>query len=67
MENCQWDMLENSIVKKDTSNSEYAYIERELSEYLGTNVKLGNKKIEIKFSNMNDLSRILEIMNIKIN
>lgn len=57
----------NPIAKKDTLNSEYTYIERELSEYLGTNVKLGNKKIEIKFSNMNDLSRILEIMNIKIN
>lgn len=57
----------NPIIKKDSSNSEYAYIERELSEYLGTNVKVGNKKIEIKFSNMNDLSRILEIMNIKIN
>ncbi len=57
----------NPIVKKDSSNSEYTYIERELSEYLGTNVKIGNKKIEIKFSNMNDLSRILEIMNIKIN
>ena len=57
----------NPIVKKDSSNSEYTYIERELSEYLGTNVKIDNKKIEIKFSNMNDLSRILEIMNIKIN
>ena len=57
----------NPVVRKETSNTEWAYIEKELSECLGTNVKIGNKKIEIKFSNADDLSRILEIMNIKIN
>ena len=57
----------NPVIRKDTTNNEYAYIEKEMSEVFDTNVKIGNKKIEIKFSNMNDLSRILEIMNIKIN
>ena len=57
----------NPVIRKDTTNNEYAYIEKEMSEVFDTNVKIGNKKIEIKFSNMNDLSRILDIMNIKIN
>ena len=57
----------NPVIRKDNANNEYAYIEKEMSEVFDTNVKIGNKKIEIKFSNMNDLSRILDIMNIKIN
>ena len=44
---------------------EYDYVERKLKEVFGTKVKVANKKIEINFSNNNDLDRILDIMNIK--
>lgn len=54
-------------IKKIRENNEYKYVERELREVLGTKVKVGNKKLEISFENNNDLDRILEIMNIKIN
>ena len=51
----------------NSSNNQYGYVEKELSEYLGTKVKVGNKKIEIKYDNSHDLDRILEIMGININ
>lgn len=54
-------------IKKIKENNEYKYVERELREVLGTKVKVANKKLEISFENNNDLDRILEIMNIKIN
>lgn len=54
-------------VSKINKNSEYNYIEKELSEYFGTRVRVKDKKIEISFDNNNDLDRLLEIMNIKIN
>ena len=58
----------NPISKsKLEGNNEYYYIEKELREYFGTKVKVSNKKIEISFANNNDLDRILDIMNIKIN
>ena len=57
----------NPIKKENNYNNEYSYIERELSEQLGTKVKIGSKKMEISFANANDLDRLLEIMNIKIN
>ena len=41
--------------------------EKELSEYFGTKVKIKGKKMEISFVNDNDLDRLLEIMNIKMN
>lgn len=68
------DLSRNSEVKKKNpvsrvskSNNEYNYIENELSQHLGTKVKIANKKIEIKFVNDNDLNRLLEILNVKIN
>ena len=54
-------------INRVSKDREYDYIERELNEVFGTKVKVGNKKIEISFSNDNDLDRILEIMNIKFN
>ena len=48
-------------------NNEYHYIEKELREYFGTKVKVSGKKIEISFTDNDDLDRILDIMNIKIN
>ena len=47
-------------------NTDYTNIENELKDILGTKVKVDNKKINIYFENVNDLSRILEIMNIEI-
>lgn len=44
-------------------NKEYEDLERELSDYLGTKVKLKTKKIEISYENESDLNRILEIIN----
>lgn len=46
--------------------SDYSNVENELREVLGTKVKVDNKKINIYFENVNDLNRILEIMNIEI-
>lgn len=47
---------------KPSKSQEYLTIEKELSEYLGTKVKLNNKKLEIKYENTSDLNRILEII-----
>ncbi len=47
------------------ANSEYTYLEDELSEKLGTKVKIKNNKLEISFVNNNDLNRLLEIMNLQ--
>lgn len=44
--------------------NEYHYIEENLCEKLGTKVKVSSNKIEIKFSNNNDLNRILEILHL---
>lgn len=57
----------NPISRVNNSNNNYTYIEKELTEYFGTKVKVNGKKIEISFTNDNDLDRLLEIMNIKIN
>lgn len=46
--------------------SDYLQIEREMQEILGTKVRIDNKKINIFFENVNDLNRLLEIMNIEI-
>ena len=51
-------------IKKD---NEYKYVEKELREYFGTKVRVKDKKIEISFENSNDLDRILEIIDIKLN
>lgn len=53
-------------IKKHKDTNEYKYIEDELCEKLGTKVKINNNKMEINFSNKNDLSRILEIMKIEL-
>ena len=55
----------NFIVKKTLENN-YGYIQRELRERFATKVKVTNKKIEIFFEDSDDLDRILEIINVKI-
>lgn len=52
----------NKIVKKTKSN-EYTSLEKELTEYYGTKVKIANKKLIISFENNQDLNRILEMIN----
>lgn len=53
------------MVKKAKTN-EYQYIEDELRDVLGTKVKVDQKKIEIYFDSKVDLTRILDILNVKI-
>ena len=48
------------------SSGEYKYLEDKLKDVLGTKVKIDNKKIEIFFDSGEDLSRILDILNIKV-
>ncbi len=49
--------------KRDDSN--YTYLENELSEKLGTKIRIKNKKIEISFTNDKDLERIIELLKIQ--
>ena len=46
--------------------NEYQYVEDELRDILGTRVKIENKKIEIYFDSKVDLTRILDILNVKV-
>ncbi len=46
-------------------NKDYKYVEDLLREKLDTKVKVKDKKIEINFTNVADLNRILEILNIR--
>ena len=50
------------IRRREASDSEYSYIASTLCDKLGTRVKIKKNKIEIKFENAADLTRILEIM-----
>ena len=53
----------NAQNRRVTSNyNEYKHIEEELSDKLGTKIKIKNNKVEISFVNKNDLNRILEII-----
>lgn len=51
---------------RQSKSNEYQYIEDELRDVLGTKVKIDNKKIEIFFDSKVDLTRILDILNVKI-
>lgn len=53
------------VVRQEKVN-EYRYIENELKDILGTKVKVENKKIEIYFESKVDLTRILDILNVKV-
>ena len=53
----------NKINKKET-NSDLKYVEDLLREKLDTKVKINDKKIEITYTNVADLNRILEILNV---
>lgn len=53
------------IIRQPKVN-EFQYIEEELRDILGTKVKVDNKKIEIYFDSKVDLTRILDILNVKV-
>ena len=53
------------VRKPKEQNNEYKYVEDLLREKLDTRIKISDKKIEISFNNVNDLNRILEILNVK--
>lgn len=50
--------------KTKESDREYKYIEEMLCEKLDTKVRVYKNKVEIRFNNVNDLNRILEVMEI---
>ena len=56
------------IVKKHKINRkedyDYTYVENMMCDKLGTKVKVKNNKIVVSFNNINDLNRILELLNI---
>ena len=58
------------VVKINNKNKEtddkYKYLENNLKEKLGTKVKISSNKMTISFSTVQDLNRILEIMNLDI-
>lgn len=51
--------------KPKENNNEYKYVEDMLRDKLDTKVKIKDKKIEISFTSVADLNRILEIIDIK--
>lgn len=53
-------------ITRQVKVNEYQYIEDELKDILGTKVKIENKKIEIYFDSKVDLTRILDILNVKV-
>ncbi|MFV0274886.1 MAG: ParB/RepB/Spo0J family partition protein [Bacilli bacterium] len=52
---------------KRTQNTEFKPVENFMREKLGTKVSINDKKITISFTNVQDLNRILEIINVDIN
>ena len=53
------------IKRVPKNNSDYAYLENKMKDLLGTKVKINGKKLEIYFESSNDLTRILDILDIK--
>lgn len=60
------DVVKKVPIVRQTKENEYQYIEEELRDILGTKVKVDNKKIEIFFDSKIDLTRILDILNVKV-
>ena len=59
-------IVKHNPQKRKDVNNEYLYLQRELSEKLGTKVTIKKNKVEIYFVNDNDLNRLLEYMNIEV-
>ena len=58
------DVEKTHKVNRKSFDNEYSYLEDELSDKLGTRVKIKKNRVEITFTNNSDLNRILEIMNL---
>ncbi len=52
--------------REKSDNKEYKYLEDALEEKFGTKVKILSGKIQINYSSISDLNRIMEILNINI-
>ena len=52
-------------ITKKVDNNDYKYVEDLLRDKLDTKIKIKDKKIEISFTNVADLNRILQILNVK--
>jgi len=52
--------------KRKETLVEYAYVQEELSDKLGTKVVVKKNKLEISYANANDLNRILDLLNIDV-
>ena len=52
-------------IERKTVNNDFKYVEELLREKLDTKVKIKDKKIEISFTNIADLNRILEVLNVR--
>ena len=55
----------NKFERKAPSNNEFKYVEDMLRDKLDTKVKIKDKKVIISFTNVADLNRILEILDVK--
>ena len=53
------------IIRRNSFNNEYKYVEDLLRDKLDTKVKIKDRKIEISFSNVADLNRILEVLDVR--
>jgi len=53
----------NTPINREKKDNEFKDVEHMLKEKLGTKVKINSNKITINFTNVQDLNRILEIMN----
>ena len=55
----------NKIVRKEEKSNEFKYIEELLRDKLDTKIKIKDNKVEISFTSIADLNRILEVLNLK--
>ena len=60
------EVKKKNVIHKKESDNNYNYVQRSLREKFATKVRINNKKIEIYFEDNEDLNRILDILNIKI-
>ena len=72
-ENLNFRDIEKMLSKKDDKkvikekNEKFRMYEDAFSDTIGNKVRISNKKIEISYNSMQDLNRIMEILNINFN
>ena len=55
-----------NVIHKKVVDDSYTYLQRAIREKLATKVRVNNKKIEIFFEDNDDLNRILDILDVKV-